>query len=78
MTIKVFHEMKMWVHLPVTLELPSSVEAVIIDKETTPTQLRQRQIKTNRRTLELVVVVVGTEGVSVPITNATAKARGFF
>ena len=77
MTIKVFHEMKMWVHLPVTLELPSSVEAVIIDKETTPTQLRQRQIKTNRRTLELVVVV-GTEGVSVPITNATAKARGFF
>ena len=67
----------MWVHLPVTLELKSSVETVIIDKETTPTQ--QRQIKTNRRSLELVVGAVELQqhfGISVPITNAMAKARG--
>ena len=74
--------MKMWVHLPVTLELQSSVETVIIDKETTPTQQRQRQIKTNRRSLELVVGTTAELkqhfGISVPLTNAMAKARGFF
>ena len=74
--------MKMWAHLPVTLELQSSVETVIIDKETTPTtQHRQRQIKTNRKSLELVVGTVELKqrfGISVPITNAMAKARGFF
>ena len=74
--------MKMWVHLPVTLELPSSDETVTIDKETTPTQQRQRQIKTNRRSLELVVGTTAELkqhfGISVPLTNAMAKARGFF
>ena len=71
-----------WDHLPVTLELPISFETVTIDKETTPTQLTQRQIKTNRRSLELVVVGMAELkqhfGISVPLTNAMAKARGFF
>ena len=69
--------MKMWAHLPVTLELPSSVETVTIDKETTPTQLRQ--IKANRRSLELAVGIVELQqhfGISVPLTNAIAKDRG--
>ena len=73
--------MKMWAHLPVTLELQSSVETVIIDKETTPTQHRQRQIKTNRRSLERVAGTVELKqhfGISVPLTNVMAKAMGFF
>ena len=64
----------MRVHLPVTLKIPSSIETVAIDKETIPTQTRQ--IKKSRRSLKLELKQ--HFGISVPLTNAMAKARGFF
>ena len=66
--------MKMRVHLPVTLKIPNSIETVAIDKETTPTQTRQ--IKKNRRSLELELEQ--HFGISIPLTNAMANARGLF
>ena len=65
--------MKIRVHLPVTPKIPSSIETEAIDKETTPTQTRQ--VKTNRISLELELKQ--HFGISVPLTNAMTKARGF-
>ena len=73
--------MKMWAHLPVTLELQSSVETDIIDKETTPNTTDTETDKNNRRSLELVVGTAELTqhfGISLPLTNAMAKAIGFF